>query len=244
VVENDPGLTELMVRSVLKFTNPSPRFIFCDNTNGKNINKINKCFPDNLEPTIIKNEPNIIGGSNRHSSGLNAIFSLAKTKYVAVVENDVVVLNHDWYKIKNGCYSKASLKNGREQTFHMCFFVAETKRLWKNRRPIDFSAGGRKGKKPMVSGQNYEWDNDVGWRLCKYIKSNYVDGVDFVDCKSGQGQYFDGDFQSDEFHYKGKCIAAHFGRGSNIDGKAVRSGFKHPNEQLKEWKKIADGIIR
>lgn len=243
VIENDPGLTELMVKSVIKNT-PEAKFIFCDNTNGGNVERIKSCFGNKKNLTIVKHKPQISGGSNRHGSGLNRIFPLVDTKYVAVVENDVVVLDAQWCNIKSGCLAKASFKQGKKNTYHMCFYVAETLSLWKNNTvSVNFMPGGKKGRKPTKSGQNYEWDNDVGWRIAEFIGADKVDPVDFIDCKSGNGQYFGAEFQSDEFHYNGKCIAAHLGRGSNIGGKSVKKHFDHPTEQLKKWRQIAIRLI-
>ena len=78
-------------------------------------------------------------------------------------------------------------------------------------------------------------------QISKYIKPADITLVDFVDCKSG-GVHFNG-LQSDEFHRSGKCLCAHLGRGSNMKGKAIRKGYKHPVEQKTIWVDIAKNLI-
>ncbi|KKM65587.1 hypothetical protein LCGC14_1489710 [marine sediment metagenome] len=244
VVESDPGLLELMLRSVAKFTTPAPKVLICDNQNGGNNSRIKlACKNIDINVEIFENKPEFFGGSNRHGSGLNRIFKHVETKYTAIVESDVVVLSDDWHKIDPSCTVKASLKRNKEHLYHMCFFICETEKLWKNDKLINFMPGNRKGKKKLSSGQNYEFDNDVGWRLCNYVNQKYVDLVGFIDCKGHDAKIFK-NLQSDEFHYDNNVIAAHLGRGSNLLSKAIRKGFKHPEDQLIEWKKKAEEILR
>ena len=223
VVENDSGLLEYMVRSVIKYTPTTPQFIICDNTNGKNIKKINS-LSQNIQ--VVKNSPSLKGGSNRHGSGLNKIMPMVKTKKVAIIESDVAVLNENWYNICNG--RKVMVASKSPGTYHICFLVAETKCV----QEIDFMPANPSNNK------SYGPATDVGFRLGHHIKPTDICRIDFVDCKSGNGNIFGPSFQSDEFQHQGITLAAHFGRGSNIGGKTRRKGFGSHKEQLKSWKEI------
>lgn len=230
VTENNTGLFELMHSSVMAFTDFAPKFIVCNNGGflgtQKNVSVVNG-FPGELK-----------GGSNRHGYGLQRILPMVETKYTAIIESDMVVLDRSWYKIKPGCRVKTSVKQAG--LYHCCFIVFETDLL----KGMDFRPGNN--DKERLNTINYKPKRDVGWRLHDYMDNEAnIDYVMFVDCKSGKGKHFDSRFQSDEFHtLEGKCIAAHLGRGSNIGGKAIRKGFIHPKYQMVEWKKTATRIIR
>jgi hypothetical protein len=106
---------------------------------------------------------------------------------------------------------------------------------------MDFMPGRPKER---ANNKSYYPVNDVGWRLKDYIGAKDIELIDFIDCKTNQGKYFDSGFQSDEFQRNGVCLAAHFGRGSNLGGKAKRKKFKKIGEQLELWKIIAKSLTR
>jgi hypothetical protein len=232
VVENDCGILDLMVRSIYKFTDPIPKIILCNN--GKdNLEKYTK----DTNMTIVNNNPGLKGGSNRHGDALNKIFKMVTTKRTAIIESDCVVLCDGWNATNfKALAAKKDEKNGKI-LYHVCFMVFDTELL----RDIDFRPGTDKTRSSNKSYGSWE---DVGWRIKDRISSKDVELLTFVDCKSGKGKCFGSQFQSDEFWLDDKAIVAHFGRGSNISGKAIRKNFRHPREQLKEWKKIAEGIIK
>lgn len=235
VVENDKGLLDLMLRSVVKFTVPQPNIIICDQGNNGDLKTKYKYFP---YLTVVENKPTMGGGSNRHGEGLNKIFNMVQTSRTAIIESDCVLTRFYWDIIpgsKKAIMSKKGQHKGLN-LYHVCFAVFFTNDL----NGIDFRPGTKKNR----SNRPYKMHEDVGWQIGKKLLEEDIKIVDFIDCKSGQGQYFDASFQSDEFWTDGQPIAAHFGRGSNIGGKAVRKGFKHPSEQLKEWIKVAEGIIK
>lgn len=242
VVEDDDGLLELMIKSVLKFTNPTPKFIICDNGNGKNANRIEKAFGDYKDYKIVNNNPILQGGSNRHGDGLNKIFSLVDTQKTAIIESDCVVLCNGWDKIDFPKYKMLAAKKGDlagQPYYHICFLVFSTG-LLKHNGIIDFCAG----KEGNRSNRNYKPHEDVGYKLRDKIGINQVQLLEFVDCKENKGKIFNGSFQSDEFWLNGKPLLAHFGRGSNLGGKTVRNGYLSHKEQLARWKNIALEIIK
>src|SRR5690242_6141825 len=110
VVEHDSGTLDLMISSVRKFTQPHPKFIICDNSNGKApvLDKYRK--DPNI--TIINNSPKLSGGSNRHGDGLNKIFSLVDTSRTAIVESDCIVLCNGWDDINFPKYKMVAAKKG------------------------------------------------------------------------------------------------------------------------------------
>ena len=232
VVENDPGLFELMVKSVQKFTSCPVKFIVCDNSNGKNLNK---AFAVNANIQIIRNNPKFLGGSRRHGDGLNKIMPLVQTKYTAIIESDMAILSPDWHKMDSKFKILAAEK--QKGFYHICFMAFKTD-LLKN---VDFRPGT--DDKDRASKNNFDITKDVGWRLSQTINEDEVDKMTFVDCKLGKGMLFDKTFQSDEFQKDGKLIACHLGRGSNLSGKAVRKGFEHPIEQTKRWKAVIEKIL-
>lgn len=238
VVENDNGILDLMIRSVYKFTEPKPKIIICCQGDGNNIE--NKYIGDG-NITVIKNYPIMSGGSNRHGEGLNKAFEIVTTKRTAIVESDCILLDKGWDIINFQKYKMIAAKKGElagQPYYHVCFMVFSTA-LLKHGQTIDF----RPGKDDNRENRSYKPHEDVGWRIREKVRSDEIQLLDFIDCKTGNGHYFDGRFQSDEFWINGKPIVAHFGRGSNIGGKAVRKGFMHPKDQLIEWKKIAEKIV-
>jgi hypothetical protein len=242
VVENDNGLLELMIKSVLKFTRPAPRFIICDNANGKNENRIKEAFGNYNNFQIVNNNPILQGGSNRHSDALNKIFPLVETIKTAIIESDCIVLCENWDKIDFSKYKMLAAKKGElagQPYYHICFLIFSTN-LLKHNGIMDFRAG----KDENRSNRNYKSHEDVGWRLRDKVYKDQVQLLEFIDCKSNKGKIFDGNFQSDEFWLNGKPLLAHFGRGSNLEGKTVRNGFLSHKDQLAKWKNIALEIIK
>lgn len=238
VVENDCGTLDLMIRSVLKFTDFVPNFIICCNNKEEytNISFYYKSV-DNIK--VVYNKTDLLGGSFRHGSGLNAIFKMVNTRYTAIIESDCVVLSVDWHKIDNNYKMMAALK--KDNLYHICFLVFETKYL----DGIDFSPGIKHEQAAIIikaHGFKRE-DIDVGWRIRKFIDKQDVKLLDFVDCKTGEGNYFDSTFQSDEIHRGGKTLVAHLGRGSNLNSKAVRKGFDSPQKQFERWKDKVSKLI-
>ena len=238
VVENDAGLVDLMIESVKKFTNPCPRFIICDNGNNKDT--LAK-HADDPNITVFSNKPTMAGGSNRHGEGLNAAFEFVNTPRFAVIESDCIVLKEGWDTVGFPKSKLLAAKKGElagQPFYHVCFLVGST-RLLRHGEKIDFrpSKPGKRANRP------YKPHEDVGWQLRKYVRPDEVKNMTFVDCKTGEGRYFDSSFQSDEFWVDGEPVLAHFGRGSNLGGKAIRKGFKHPKEQLEEWKVVAKALL-
>lgn len=232
VIENDPGLFELMVRSVQKFTSCPVKFIVCDNSNGKNFSKALK-INENIQ--VVRNNPKFLGGSNRHGEGLCKIVPLVQTKYAAIIESDMAVLSPDWYKLGGKFRILAAEK--QKGLYHICFMVFESSLL----KSMDFRPGAN--DKERAANVNFDISKDVGWQLSQRVGEDEIEKITFVDCKSGQGVLFDKTFQSDEFHKDGYLIACHLGRGSNLKGKAVRKGFDHPTEQTKKWKAAIEKIL-
>jgi hypothetical protein len=237
--DNKSGLFDLMVRSVEKFTDEELNFIICDN--GKNDLKK---YKSRSNFKIIDNTKSKTRGSLQHGESLNLIFDLIETDRFAIIESDCIVLMKGWDKIwypKNKLLSCEKNRIPGRVLYHVCFLAGSAKMLRLGDK-IDF----RPGKDNNRSSRSYKPHEDVGWQLHdKMKKTGKIYKLDFVDCKSGNGKYFDSSFQSDEFHdASGNVFVAHFGRGSNIAGKAVRKNFKHPAEQLKEWKLVAEDILK
>jgi len=241
VVERDDGLLSLMIRSVCAFTNPLPNFIICDNTNGKNHDRIHKSNVANANITIINNSPNLIGGSNRHGLGLNKIFPLVTTEYTAILDSDTAILHKDWCNVGSGYCAKGAEKT--QNVFHMCFFIFKTDVLMKHTaKAMDFRAG--RDDKDRKNNKNYIINCDVGWQLGQYIDRATVEKLKFIDCKS-DNSLFKG-MQCDKFLSEtGILLASHLGRGSSMKSKRnlVSKGFEHPTDQLIVWKKIINDRI-
>jgi hypothetical protein len=229
VVENDRGLLDLMIKSVRRFTTPAPKFMICDNGGSEKVLSIYKDDPD---VTIVPHKPKMTGGSNRHGEGLNTLIKLVQTKRTAIIESDCIVLCDGWDKTSASMLAAPKGKHDDRVYYHACFMVFYTDNL----RFTDFRAGTAKDR----ANRTYQPHEDVAWQVKAMCE---VESLEFIDCKSGRGQYFGANFQSDEFWRDGKPTVAHFGRGSNIGGKAVRKGFKHPQEQLKDWKQVVQELL-
>jgi hypothetical protein len=239
VVENDKGLLDLMIKSVYRFTDPKPKIIICDN--GNNGNVLAK-YKDDSNITIVSHKPTLQGGSNKHGSGLNKIFPLVKTKRTAIIESDCILLSYNWDKLNLPKQKMVAAKKGElagQPFYHICFMVFSTS-LLKHDGVIDFMPGTIKTR----SNRSYKAHEDVGWQIRKKVRPDQIKELQFIDCKSGKGQFFGSEFQSDEIWNDGVPVLAHHGRGSNIGGKRIRDGFKHPREQLEDWKKIAENILQ
>jgi hypothetical protein len=225
VVEHDSGTFDLMIRSVLAFTDFVPKFLICLNGT-TNIDR--NMYRGLVSLKFVDNSPKYSGGSSRHGSGLDCLMPLVKTEYVAVIESDCVVLDRGWYKIDAGKKIKAASKgNG---LYHVCFLVAATESL----SGISFA--------PKGIGPSYRPEKDVGWQLGKNIRADQVDFVDLISCRTPQAKLFER-LQSDEFHKDGKVIAAHFGRGANLAGKKRIDEFGTHEDQLKRWKETSNRMI-
>jgi hypothetical protein len=235
VVYNDSKteLFDFMVRSVNKYSKETPNFIICDN-GGNNLDKYREL--DNF--MIVDNTKSVKAGSLQHGESLNLIFPLVKTKKVAIIEPDCIILNSGWDEIDFPKHKMIASKKGEQagQTYyHVCFIVA-SHGLLNHNGGVDF----RPGRDNSRSNRSYKPHEDVGWAIRDKVRTDEVLNVDFIDCKSWLGKIFDGRFQSDEFHLYGTPIVAHFGRGAGLQGKAIRDGFASHEEQLAEWKKIVE----
>lgn len=239
VVENDKGLLDLLVSSIYKFTDPIPKIIVCDQgNNGMVMSK----YKNDRNIKVVSNKPTMAGGSNRHGEGLSKIFPLVTTQRTAIIESDCLLLRKDWDYLDFPKYKMLAAKKGEiagQAFYHICFMVFST-RLLRHNGTVDF----RPGKDGKRSNRPYKPHEDVGWQIRNKVRPDEVNLMEFRDCKQGTGFFFDKRFQSDELWSGGQPTVAHFGRGSNIAGKAVRKGFEHPIKQLEEWKKIAEEILR
>ena len=239
VAENDSGLLDLMIRSVYKYTREQPKIIICDH--GKNGNLEQKYSSDS-NIVIVKNIPQLSGGSNRHGEGLNKIFPMVNTKRTAIIESDCILLSYDWDKLNPPKQKMIAAKKGElamQPFYHMCFLVFSTA-LLKFNGGMDFRAGTDKTRR----NRSYKPHEDVGWRIRNKVRLDEIKNLTFIDCKSGKGKFFGSNFQSDEIWDETTPVVGHFGRGSNIGGKSIRKGFAHPREQLSEWIKIAEDILK
>jgi len=235
--EQDAGLIKFMIDSVYKFTNPKPYIIICDN--GRNGNVLDK-YRSDPNISIISGLTKAIGGSNRHGESLNQIFHFVKTKKAVILDSDCIVLSENWCKLDFNKHKAWASKKGETSSghpfYHVCYLVFSAALL--KHGNMDFRPGDKGNK------VNYLSHEDVGWRLREKLPVGQTKLLQFVDLKNGSGKCFCNKFQSDEFWMNGEPMVAHFGRGSNIDGKAIRKGFPHPREQLREWKKIAEEVLR
>lgn len=223
--DNQTKLFDYMVRSVLKFTDQEINFIICDN--GGNDLSTYKNLP-NFK--IVSNHNTKFKGSIQHGDSLNKITALAKPPF-AIVESDVVVLNKDWYKIPQDKKIMAAkkIKNDDINVYHICLMILNTT------EKLDFRPG-------TGLGTHFEAKVDVGWQIGKKINSKDVQFLKFIDCKEGGTKFIK--LQSDEFYYNDTLIAAHFGRGSNLNGKAIKNQYGTHKEQLKKWKEIVDELLK
>jgi len=233
VVENDCGILDLMIRSIYKFTDPVPKIILCNQDGKSELDKYSK--DPNI--TIVNHKPSMRGGSNRHGDALNKISTMVTTKRTAIIESDCIILCDGWDLTNRRVLAAKKAERGGQILYHVCFIIFDTELL----KGTDFRSGTNKTR---LSNKSYKQWEDVGWRMSGKIKPGDVEFLTFIDCKSGKGKYFGSHFQSDEFWFGDKAVVGHFGRGSNIPGKAIRKNFKHPREQLEEWKKIAEGILK
>ena len=226
--DNKSEIFYLTMLSIIKHTFPEPQFILCDNGGNDILEKYR--YMDNVK--TVTNEPRLKGGSNAHGESLNKIVSMVSTDYCAIVESDCVIL-YDLNRLIKFDKSLVAIPK-TDELYHTFFLLGKTKKL----QQVDFMP------KSPSNGQSYKPKNDVGARIGDVFSKNEIMPLTFVDCKTGNGNIYDELFQSDEVLLENKTIVAHFGRGSNIDGKAIRKGFKHPRDQLVEWKKKAEEILR
>lgn len=233
VVENDIGLVDLMISSVRKFTDPEPYILICEN--GSKNSALDKYRSDPMI-RIIPNSPKLTGGSNRHGSGINKLLPEIKTKRAAIVESDCIIVDSGWDKLTT---KVAASKKGTQANFpfyYAAFMVFDTNAV----KQVDFRPGTDKSRS---SGKSYQPHEDVAWQLGKYVKPEDVELVDCIDCKTGECQILDSRFQCEEYWRDGGVVAVHFGRGSNIRGKANRKGFSSHQVQLAEFKDVMHQLV-
>lgn len=223
---------DLMIRSVKKFTNPAPKFLFCDNMNGYNEERIKSYMSAEDNYTIINNKIKpYTSGSTAHALGLNRVFPMVDTEYTAIVESDVAVLSPNWSKVSSEFTMKAAVK--LEDLYHMCLIVFKTEKL----KGIDFGSGDNE---QTIS---YQPHFDVGNQIRFKVRPKQIEHMKFIDCKI-DGTLFKG-LQCDEFHdSQGNVLATHFGRGSNISNKVVRDGFATTEEQRDKWRAIIEDKLK
>jgi len=226
-VENEKGLVNYMIDSVLKFTNPTPKIIVSDN--GRSRRFLDR-YKDNPNITIVDSKPVIKGGSNRHAHGLNIAFVLVETKYTAIVESDCMILSENWAKMNDKFKLVVAVKSETEGIpfYHIPFVLFETEAL----RGISFSP--KPGKK-----------FGIGWEIPNYVSKEEVELLESRYCIKGNTRYFDKRFEKKSFELwrDGVPICAHFGRGSDLPRRGINSYGMNGNQQVHEWKKIAAQIL-
>jgi len=235
VAENTGELLDLMISSVFRYTSPEPKVIVCNN--GK-VDKYIKKWDEDSRVTIINNKPSMSGGSNRHGEGLQRIFGLADTPVTAILDSDTVLLSNKWCEFDMDRYDLVGLERGTESGkveknyYHMCFVIMNTAIF----KQMDFRPGNKNTRR---SGKSYLKKEDVGWMIKSFTIPSKVKLLKFVNLKNTSGTVFDNLFCSVEIHSDGEVIAAHFGRGSNLNGKIDRSGFNSTKTQVKLWVEVA-----
>lgn len=233
VVENDRGLVDLMIQSLYKFTTPPPKIILCSNGKNPILDKYNK--DTNIK--IVRNNPKMGGGSNRHGEGLNVAFALVTTPRTAIVESDCVVVRDNWHEINKpfrALMAKKCVHNDISY-YYVAFMVFDTELL----RGMDFRPGNDKTR----GNRSYKPHEDVAWRISGKVNGDKVEELGCVDCKSGKGKCLDKSFQCEEFWKDPGPIVVHFGRGSNMAGKANRKGFSSNKVQFDSFVEKIKAIL-
>lgn len=240
VVANDRGLIDIMVESVLAFTNPTPKIILGDNGGNGDLAKRYANHPHVEVKQLLKTPDyggRLAGVSNLHGWALNAIVPSIMTPRIAIIESDCAVLRDGWDDTGDSSIIAAVKGHDKDLVlYHVCCIVGNSTVL----RVTDWSPGTEHTRRSNKSYQIYE---DVGWMLGFVVDPNEVRKLEFVDTKTGKGQILDASFCSDEFWLDGKATFAHYGRGSNIGSKRVRKGFVPHQEQLENFKKAVRNVI-
>ena len=236
VAENDNGLINYMVDSIFAFTTPKPNVIICDN--GRN-GALLDVYKNNPDVTVVKNKTyGFLGGSNRHGEGLNLVLPLVETKRSAIIESDCVILKSGWDEMDSSKYKMSAAQkptHDGSRHYYVCVMVFDTAKL----KGIDWRPG-RDGTRANNKSYTVE---DCGWRLRERLNPNDVKLMGQIDTKTGNGQFLDGTFCSDEFTLNGDSIVAHYGRGSHVHNKTVRKGFPPHDVQLHLFKQRVDKLL-
>lgn len=238
IVANDNGLADIMVESVLAFTDPKPKIMLGDNGGNGDLYKRYENHPY-VEVVRLNTEHHrrLAGGSNLHGWALNTLVPLSRTPRTAIIESDCAVLHKGWDNLKGHKLTAAvKAQTGNSIVYHVCAMVFETSAL----RANDWMPGTAH---TQSANKSYKPHEDCGWQVGLHIKPEDVQLMDFVDTKTGNGQILDAGFCSDEFWLDGKPTFAHYGRGSNIAGKRVRAGYAPHKEQLEQFKQTIWDVI-
>lgn len=235
VAENDSGLINLMIDSLYKFTSPKPKIIICDN--GRNGNILDQ-YKNDPNIVILNHTPTMSGGSNRHGESLNKVFKEITTTRAAIVESDCIITANDWDKYDVNKYDAMASLKGIYNSFpyYYAAFLGFKTDILKN---LDC----RPGKDNNRANRSYKSHEDVLWRVAEKIDPRRIMKVECVDCKTGEGQFLDSTFQCEEYWVNGGMVAVHFGRGSNIGGKANRKGFDTHKAQLARFREAVEQLL-
>ena len=154
-----------------------------------------------------------------------------------MIESDCVLVSSKLGEIDLGENKLAASKKGRVNFdfYYAALMMFETEVM----KRVDLRPGPHR-----ANNKNYKPHEDVAWEIYKVISPNQVYNIDCVDCKSGNGQILGSKFQSEEYWLDGVAVAVHYGRGSNIGGKANRKGFESNTIQLKKFKEEITKIIK
>ena len=127
VMENDSGIVNYAIQSIIKFTNPCPKILICENTGNV---KSKAC---ELVPFKIKHKDLIIvknplgekpfNTSERHGLGLNKLMRMVNTEYTAIIESDICLLSKNWIKLDTSKYDiKAAFRGKKRYRLLVCLF--------------------------------------------------------------------------------------------------------------------------
>lgn len=196
--------------------------------------------PDNAEVEALSKMPNTkvffsdtkdLRGSQSHAWGLNEILPLIDTEYAVFADPDTAALMPGWDTVCIDALGDKRIAIGspyhpdylnRYQNFpNVIFFFFNVEKLRKLN--VDFrpqwnrfrSIGQRLSRHiPVIDIKSNE--KDVGWRLPNSFDSAGYSAsyFDFLRCDDSQSVVLTPNARGDEYHWEGKPIITHQGRGA------------------------------
>jgi len=241
VAANGCKMLPYMVESVKRFTPSLKEIIICDN--GNNGNQLN-AYSGDKSVRVVKNNPKMRGGSNRHGEGLNSIMPLVDTDRVAIIESDVAVFDEKWCDFDTSRYDVITpfkQMSDNKKCIYVCFVIMNRNHCLN----IDFRPGDDITRKY----RSYLPHEDAGWRIIDNLDEDRILWLGANKCESKTCKYFDSTFnyKSFEIYRDGdinNVIAAHFYRGSDINVRPKSKQGLSPSQQVDIWIDVLKKIIK
>ena len=226
---NTSSFVEILLKSIDKFTENNVKVLIGDNSSDENEFMRLERITSDYSYVQLFNTPNVCWGSLNHGIALHYLFKKVKTKFVSLIDSDIVLLKQGW------------------DTLFLDFLDSKTKAVGFKPRLILLSLF----EKQVAKGVDFRPRGllDTAWNLSYIIEQKYKVKYFKETHHPLKGEPFY-KIKCVNLYYNGEVIANHFSRGSSMGEAKYVKHFKIPfakniirryqgQKEFEKWRKEA-----